>query len=67
MTELNESICWSKNKSELKFKFKTKNDDLKKQFTHFTFIMTPVGCPTDTLATTELYFETFFSAPYSAI
>jgi len=28
--------------------------------------MTPVGTPKDTDAKTELYFETFFSAPYSA-
>lgn len=30
-------------------------------------MITPVGCPIDTLATTELYFEIFFSAPYSAM
>lgn len=29
--------------------------------------MTPVGDPTETPAKTELYFETFFSAPYSAM
>jgi len=29
--------------------------------------MTPEGTPIDTVAVTELYFETFFSTPYSPI
>lgn len=39
----------------------------KQIFAYFTLSVTPLGEPIETLATTVLYFDTFFSAPYSAI
>lgn len=38
----------------------------KIKFTYFIFKITPVGTPTVTEAKIVLYFEIFFSAPYSA-
>lgn len=48
------------------YSFKYMLERLKQQ-TYLILRITPVGTPTDTDACNELYFEIFFSAPYSAM